>query len=317
MAVKAVNDTAGPDGIVPTLLVFGAYPRLTTWDAPASSITARAIAVKRAMEEVRRCQAARKVADALRMRNGPRTAHIADLPLDSEVLVWREGLGWKGPYKLLAMDGETCQLQLPRGPVNFRSTAIKPYYRPDDTKTDAPNPQIMDPIDKENLPDDTPRRSPRNANIHEGDRPIQEGQRSITGGQTTFVRVTPPFLKVLETLELQLRFLHMFLTHHQRIFHRRYSKHGHCRGLLGREGSQRQTDFDRTPCEGRHHNSWGPFAFSRRKEIDGLLARGVFELISGDSREIGDARIFSSRLVDEVKGKGTATPYEKSRLVIQ
>lgn len=27
MAVKAVNDTAGPDGLVPTLLVFGAYPR--------------------------------------------------------------------------------------------------------------------------------------------------------------------------------------------------------------------------------------------------------------------------------------------------
>src|ERR1700722_5174666 len=27
-----------------------------------------------------------------------------------------------------------------------------------------------------------------------------------------FVRATPPFLKVLETLELQLRFLHMFLT---------------------------------------------------------------------------------------------------------
>jgi len=26
MAVKAVNDTAGPEGIVPTLLVFGAYP---------------------------------------------------------------------------------------------------------------------------------------------------------------------------------------------------------------------------------------------------------------------------------------------------
>ena len=26
MAVKAVNDTAGPNGLVPTLLVFGAYP---------------------------------------------------------------------------------------------------------------------------------------------------------------------------------------------------------------------------------------------------------------------------------------------------
>jgi hypothetical protein len=26
MAVKAVNDTAGPDGLVLTLLVFGTYP---------------------------------------------------------------------------------------------------------------------------------------------------------------------------------------------------------------------------------------------------------------------------------------------------
>ena len=29
MAVKAVNDTAGPDGLVPALLVFGTYPRLS------------------------------------------------------------------------------------------------------------------------------------------------------------------------------------------------------------------------------------------------------------------------------------------------
>ncbi|KAI0996878.1 hypothetical protein K3495_g11307 [Podosphaera aphanis] len=29
MTVKAVNDIAGPDGLVPTLLVFGAYPRMT------------------------------------------------------------------------------------------------------------------------------------------------------------------------------------------------------------------------------------------------------------------------------------------------
>jgi hypothetical protein len=29
MAVKAVNDSAGPDGIILILLVFGAYPRMT------------------------------------------------------------------------------------------------------------------------------------------------------------------------------------------------------------------------------------------------------------------------------------------------
>jgi hypothetical protein len=30
MAIKSVNDTAGSDGLVPTLLVFGAYPRHTS-----------------------------------------------------------------------------------------------------------------------------------------------------------------------------------------------------------------------------------------------------------------------------------------------
>ena len=42
MAVKAVNDTAGPDGLVPTLLVFGAYPRMTT-DSPPSPSTLKRV----------------------------------------------------------------------------------------------------------------------------------------------------------------------------------------------------------------------------------------------------------------------------------
>jgi hypothetical protein len=39
MAVKAINDTADPDGLVPTLLVFGAYPRMTEFDPPTASTT--------------------------------------------------------------------------------------------------------------------------------------------------------------------------------------------------------------------------------------------------------------------------------------
>ena len=38
MAVKAVNDTAGPNGLIPTLLVFGAYPRMIEESAPSPSI---------------------------------------------------------------------------------------------------------------------------------------------------------------------------------------------------------------------------------------------------------------------------------------
>ena len=35
MAVKAINDSAGPDRLVPTLLVFSAYPQITN-DSPLS-----------------------------------------------------------------------------------------------------------------------------------------------------------------------------------------------------------------------------------------------------------------------------------------
>jgi hypothetical protein len=59
-----------------------------------------------------------------------------------------------------------------------------------------------------------------------------------------------------------------------------------------------------------------PFQESRRKEISSLLGKGVFKLIQLNDVPKG-AKIFNSRLVDEVKGKETTSPYEKSRLVIQ
>jgi hypothetical protein len=52
MAVKAVNDTAGPDGLVPTLLVFGTFPRISHESPPSPSITARGEAMRKAMAEV-------------------------------------------------------------------------------------------------------------------------------------------------------------------------------------------------------------------------------------------------------------------------
>jgi hypothetical protein len=119
MAVKAVNDSAGPDGIVPTLLVFGAYPRLTEMDPPSPSVTKRAEAIRAATKEVRRLHAKRQVKDALAMRNGPDTKITLDLPLQSDVRVWREKRGWKGPYKLIAIDGETCTINMPHGPAKF------------------------------------------------------------------------------------------------------------------------------------------------------------------------------------------------------
>ena len=88
IAVKAINDTAGPNGLVPTLLVFGAYPRMHNMDPPAPTITQRAAAVAKAMDEVRKFHAEKQVADALNTRNGPIVNPLHYLPLSSEVKVW-------------------------------------------------------------------------------------------------------------------------------------------------------------------------------------------------------------------------------------
>ena len=39
MAIKAINNTAGPDRLVPTFLVYGAYLKISNLDPPAPSIT--------------------------------------------------------------------------------------------------------------------------------------------------------------------------------------------------------------------------------------------------------------------------------------
>jgi hypothetical protein len=81
MAVKAVNNLAGPDGIVLTLLVFGLYFRITEIDAPLPTIAKRAEAVRAATKKVRRLYAKQQVSDALAMCNGLNTMATVDLSL--------------------------------------------------------------------------------------------------------------------------------------------------------------------------------------------------------------------------------------------
>ena len=145
IAVKAINDIAGPSGLVPTLLVFRAYPQITDLDPPTPSITQRAAAIYKAMEEVIKIRTQIQVKEALGQRNGPDTSAIHNTPLNSDVLVWREGNTgqsgkWTGPFKLLGIEGETCRVQLPRGPVEFRTTVVKPFLQEQSESESEPDP---------------------------------------------------------------------------------------------------------------------------------------------------------------------------------
>jgi hypothetical protein len=90
MALKACNDTTGPDGPVPTLLFFGAYPRMRHDSPPSQKTIARVVAVNKPTAELRELVAKRKVNEALNARNGLNTANNlpATVPIEEEVLVY-------------------------------------------------------------------------------------------------------------------------------------------------------------------------------------------------------------------------------------
>jgi hypothetical protein len=57
MAFKAINNSVGSNSLIPTLLVFGAYPCIIKSDVPNPMVVKWAIALKKAIEEVKKLKA--------------------------------------------------------------------------------------------------------------------------------------------------------------------------------------------------------------------------------------------------------------------
>jgi len=277
IAVKVVNDIAGPNKLIPTLLVFGAYPRMTTLDPPAPSITQRAAAIKSAMREVRKCHAERQVADALRMRNGPNTRNVLDLLIDFDVLVWRE--------KVLSTEGETYIISMPSGPVRFRSTVVKPYYTREEEVDDIEQEETTEALTLSQAQSPRPRGGPKGGKNKPKDvttirrNPDREANEEYDHFVTAFVN--------------QDDIDEVFLTNKE-MLDRELSKKLREQGLITTPGQ--------------------PFEESQRQEIDGLMAKGVFELSLYDPDTMNGIRLFISRrserqsyehTIQEVKTRGS------------
>jgi hypothetical protein len=81
MAVKAINNSAGPNSIIFILLDFGAYLRLTKINLLSSLVTKKAEAIYTVTKEVRRLYTKKRVKNALVIRNNLNTKNTLDLPL--------------------------------------------------------------------------------------------------------------------------------------------------------------------------------------------------------------------------------------------
>ena len=90
MVFKALNNFAGFNGLIFTLLVFRAYLQLINTNVLLLMVSQRANALKKVIEEIKKIQAECQIMDTLSTRNGPNMTVIHDLPLNSPILVWRE-----------------------------------------------------------------------------------------------------------------------------------------------------------------------------------------------------------------------------------
>ena len=59
MAFKVINNFIGPNSLILTLLVFGAYLYIVESDAPNPTVIKQAAALKKAIEEVKKLKAKR------------------------------------------------------------------------------------------------------------------------------------------------------------------------------------------------------------------------------------------------------------------
>jgi hypothetical protein len=57
MAFKVINNSTGPDGLIPTLLVFKAYLYIVKSNVPNFIVIKQAVALKKAIEEVKKFKA--------------------------------------------------------------------------------------------------------------------------------------------------------------------------------------------------------------------------------------------------------------------
>ena len=65
MAVKAINDTIGPNGLILTLLVFNTFPRISELDPPALLIIQRTAIVKKAINKIKELYTKTQVQEVL------------------------------------------------------------------------------------------------------------------------------------------------------------------------------------------------------------------------------------------------------------
>jgi hypothetical protein len=93
MAIKAVNNTAEPNGLVLTLLVFSTYPRITITNTLSFTVTEHSKTITKAIKQIAELHAKRQVTDVLRQQNSPNISDTLDVLINKDVLIYKKDKG--------------------------------------------------------------------------------------------------------------------------------------------------------------------------------------------------------------------------------
>jgi hypothetical protein len=109
LANKAMNGTVSPDGLAPTLVVFGIIPRLSA-DGSLPNQHDRMLAINSARREMDTIVSELRMERALSSKTPPGAIRVY-LPVEL-VYVYREHPAkWIGPFPITKIDGKTVYVR--------------------------------------------------------------------------------------------------------------------------------------------------------------------------------------------------------------
>lgn len=80
--------------------------------------------MRKAITDLHRVIAEKRVNDALNTRNSPIVTETLNLAPGSDVKVWCEEADWSGPHKLILVNGHDITVDIGNGPIIFRATSV-------------------------------------------------------------------------------------------------------------------------------------------------------------------------------------------------
>lgn len=128
LALHCLNSTTGPEGLCPSLCVFGTIQKPLR-PSPAPEQLERARCIDNTMKLVEKEQAERKIKFGLSFRGpyGRERFDLDALKFGDPVRVYRKSSdAWECPFRFISKEGDTVCVEVPSGKRIFRSHVIKP-----------------------------------------------------------------------------------------------------------------------------------------------------------------------------------------------